>query len=165
MPRKRSANALQKIADKALDMALNNLFSMGGMGATGGMLGGMVIPGILHKGGVAGVHGYGSGRAVSASAFAGARRYHSGGMIGAGEVPAILKRGEIVLPAGAARRGGGSETVNIRLQDDSGRMADIADQRIQTRSGAIVKVSVAQSVKVVKQTMPGLMSNAQSRAG
>ena len=100
---------------------------------------------------------------VPASAFAGAKRYHNGGLVG-GEVPAILKRGEIVLPAGAARKGGGTETVNIRLQDDTGRMADIADRRIQTASGTIVKVSVVQATKTVSRQLPGMMANAQVRS-
>lgn len=159
------ANALQKVADKALDIALNNLFSMGGPGAKGGMLGGMIIPGILHKGGVAGADGYGHGRAMPASVFAGARRYHGGGLVG-GEVPAILKRGEIVIPKNMGRDAGGrGEEVNIRLHDDSGRMAAIADQRIQTASGAIVKVSVVQSAKTVQQQLPGMLANTQTRNG
>jgi hypothetical protein len=156
-------NALQKIADKALDMALDSLFKgMSGAGGGGGFMG-MLLGTAMHTGGVAGVHG--SPRMVPASAFAGAKRYHSGGMIGAGEVPAILKRGEIVLPAGAGKKGGGgTETVHVRLQDDSGRMAEIADRRIQTASGAIVKVSVVQATKTVSRRLPGMMANAQVRS-
>lgn len=105
------ANALQKVADKLLNIALDNLFS-GGFGK-GGLLGGVLIPGILHKGGVAGRDGYGHGRAVSPSVFAGAKRYHRGGIAGLqpGEVPAILQRGEVVLPRSA--RVGGSQTIVI----------------------------------------------------
>lgn len=167
------ANALNKVADKLLDVALNSLFSGGGglfgggLGRRGGLLGGFLIPGILHGGGVAGTDGYGHGRAVSPSVFAGARRYHSGGVAGLkpGEVPAILQRGEIVLPRGAGRGGGRSETVRVVLQDDSGRMADIADQRIQTAAGPIVEVSVQRSLKATQQRMPGLLANAQTRNG
>ena len=94
------ANALGKVADKLLDMALNSLFSGSG---GGGLLGGLIIPGILHSGGVAGKDGYGHGRAVSPSVFTGAKRYHRGGVAGLqpGEVPAILQKGEVVLPRGA----------------------------------------------------------------
>ncbi|WP_104662877.1 phage tail length tape measure family protein [Ensifer adhaerens] len=46
-----------------------------------------------------------------------------------------------------------NDTVTIVLQDDSGRMADIADQRIQTASGTIVKVAVSESGKRVVPTM------------
>lgn len=105
------SNALSKVADKLLDMALDNLFS-GGFGK-GGLLGGFLIPGILHSGGVAGRDGYGHGRAVSPSVFAGARRYHKGGIAGLqpGEVPAILQRGEIVIPRGSKSGASGTSVV------------------------------------------------------
>ena len=162
------SNALDKVADKLLDMALSNLFgrALGGGGGGGrGLLGGFLIPGILHSGGVAGRDGYGHGRAVSPSVFAGAQRYHKGGVAGLrpGEVPAILQRGEVVIPKGKAS-GGGTETIHILLQDDSGRMASIADQRIQTASGPIVQVSVQQSLRATREQMPGMMANAQARS-
>lgn len=102
------AGALGKIGDKLLDMALDGLFGgsggglFGGSGG-GGLLGGKIIPGILHKGGVAGSSGYGHGRSFSPGVFAGAPRYHSGGIAGLkpDEVPAILQKGEVVLPKGA----------------------------------------------------------------
>ncbi len=52
----------------------------------------------LHSGGLAGAAG-GAWRAVDASAWAGAPRYHRGGIAGlqADEVPAVLRRGEEVL--------------------------------------------------------------------
>jgi GH24 family phage-related lysozyme (muramidase) len=119
------ANALDKVADKLLDMALDSFFGIGAKGGGGlfggGLLGGAIIPGILHSGGVAGSDGYGHGRSVSPSAFSGARRYHTGTMsaggpaLRPGEVPAILERGEVVLPRGS-RAGGGSSfapTYNI----------------------------------------------------
>ncbi len=62
-----------------------------------------------------------------------------------------------------ARRGGSTETINVVLQDDSGRMASIADQRIQTASGAIVQVSVQQSVKAAQQNFPTMLADAQAR--
>lgn len=104
-------NALDKIADRLLNMGLDALFSggFGGIGR-GGLLGGSIIPGILHSGGVAGSDGYGHGRSVSPGVFSGAPRMHSGGVAGglrAGEVPAILQRGEMVLPKGFGRSGGG----------------------------------------------------------
>ena len=40
---------------------------------------------------------------------------------------------------------GGREVVEVRLIDDSGRMADIADRRIETAAGDIVRISVDQS--------------------
>lgn len=142
-------NALNRVLDKVIEISLQNMFGgFGGLGGGGGgLLGGMIIPGILHKGGVAGSDGYGHGRAVSPSVFAGAKRYHTGGVAGLqpGEVPAILQRGEVVLPRGAKAGGGSRDEVTIHLQDDSGRMAAIADQRIETKSGTIVNVAVARA--------------------
>lgn len=164
------ANALQKVAGKLLDIAMNNLFGGAGggiFGGKGGLFGGAIIPGILHSGGVAGTDGYGHGRSISPSVFSGAKRYHKGGVAGLqpGEIPAILQRGEVVLPrgAGAMKRGGSTETIRVMLQDDSGRMAQIADQRIQTASGAIVQVSVQQSTRTVQQSLPSMMADAQAR--
>ena len=170
------ANALDRVGDRLLDMALDGLFSSGKKGG-GGFLGSLFSGlfgkgggggllskvGLFHQGGIVGQGG--SSRMVSPLAFAGAQRMHSGGMPGlrADEVPAILQRGEMVLPRGA-KRGGGQETINVVLRDDSGRMADIADQRIQTASGTIVRVSVQQSTKAVDKRMPGLMANAQARS-
>lgn len=97
------ASAIGKIGDKLLDIALDSLFS-GGFGGKGGLLGGLLIPGILHKGGVAGRDGYGHGRAVSPAVFAGAPRYHKGGVAGLrpDEVPAILQKGELIIPRGGS---------------------------------------------------------------
>lgn len=166
------SGVLDKIADKLEDIALEALFPSSGVGGLfsgaagrGGILGGMIIPGILHKGGTAGADGYGHGKAYPASTWSGARRYHSGGVAGLspGEVPAILQRGEVVLPKGT-RGGGSSDVVRVVLQDDSGRMANIADQQIKTHSGTIVQVAVQQSTKTVRKQMPGLMSEAQYRS-
>lgn len=110
------ASALDRLADKLIDDLLSSL--LGGSGGLagfggGGLFGGRIIPGILHGGGTAGVDGYGHGRSVPASAFAGAPRMHSGGVAGLqpGEVPAILQRGEVVLPRGT--RAGGGQTVQV----------------------------------------------------
>lgn len=144
---------------------LAGMFGGGGIFKGGGLLGGAIIPGILHSGGVAGSDGYGHGRAVSPSVFSGAKRYHKGGIAGLqpGEVPAILQRGEVVLPRNAKAGFGRTETINVVLQDDSGRMAQIADQRIQTASGAIVQVSVQQSAKAVQSNFPTMLADAQAR--
>jgi hypothetical protein len=73
-----------------------------GGGGKGGLLGGAIIPGILHSGGTAGKDGYGHGRSVAPAVFNGAPRYHKGGIAGLrpNEVPAILERGERVIPNG-----------------------------------------------------------------
>jgi hypothetical protein len=70
---------------------------------------------LFHDGGVVGSGG--AGRMVSPSTFAGAVRYHEGGIAGLlpGEVPAILQQGETVIPKGQSALGGG-HTFNINIQ-------------------------------------------------
>ncbi|WP_094462844.1 phage tail tape measure C-terminal domain-containing protein [Pannonibacter phragmitetus] len=78
---------------------LANALGGGGGGLLGGLFGGGggLLAGIFHQGGVAG--GPAQQRLVPALAFAGAPRFHDGGLAGlrADEVPAILQRGEMVL--------------------------------------------------------------------
>jgi hypothetical protein len=84
-------------------------------GALGGA--GRIFANVLHAGGVVGAPG--PGRMVSALAFAGAPRLHSGGWAGLrpDEVPAILQRGERVLSRKEAARYGqpDAQTVNITI--------------------------------------------------
>lgn len=83
-------------------------------------LGSGLFAGLFHTGGmVSGSRG--TGRMVSPLVFAGAPRYHSGGMVGLkpDEVPAILQKGEEVLsradPRNAANgaSGGGTRIINV----------------------------------------------------
>lgn len=108
------SDALGRVADRLIDIALNDLFggkgggllSLLGLGGGGGFAASdfaiLANPGLYHSGGVAGSPK--SRRAVPAGIFANAPRYHDGGIAGLrpGEVPAILKRGEIVVPNNAA---------------------------------------------------------------
>lgn len=146
------SNALNKVLDKLIDIGLESLFS-GGLfgGGKGGLLGGFLIPGILHKGGVAGSDGYGHGRAVSPSAFTGAKRYHKGGIAGLqpGEVPAILQRGEVVLPRGT--KAGGSQAVHITV----GVSAD--------NNGNLMPFVESVSDSQVKKAAPGIVNAANQR--
>ena len=83
------------------------LFGGGGGAAAASGIGSVWVD-IMHGGGLAGAGG-GRSRNVSASAFFNAPRYHNGGFA-ADEVPAILKRGELVLTEDqqkAAARGNG----------------------------------------------------------
>jgi len=74
-------------------------YLLGDMGKTG-VVGGVIGAGInalgFHDGGIVGSGGQSFTRPVPASLFAGARRYHTGGIAG-DEVPAILQKGEMVL--------------------------------------------------------------------
>lgn len=131
----------------------------GSNGASGGLLGGSIIPGILHSGGVAGSAGYGHGRAVSPAMFAGAPRYHSGGVAGLrpGEIPAILQRGEVVIPKlggrAAAVSGPASVTQNINVVGATG------NQEVRQ----MVAAGVAQGNAQIRREVPGLVENHNKR--
>ncbi|MBY3263876.1 phage tail tape-measure protein [Rhizobium laguerreae] len=155
------ANALNKVVDKLIDVGLNALFSGGGLGGLlggggggkGGLLGGFLIPGILHSGGVAGSDGYGHGRAVSPKAFAGAKRYHTGGVAGLmpGEVPAILQRGEVVLPRGTKMGSGGKTDIQVGVSvDDTGGLRafvkSVSNDTVAAASPRIVNAANQQVV-------------------
>lgn len=79
---------------------------------------------VLHDGGIVG--GNGPRRAVPAEVFLDAPRYHSGGMAGGmkfanDEVPAILRRGEVVLTErqqqAVSSRGSINQTVIVKTED------------------------------------------------
>lgn len=119
-------NALGKIADKLMQMAADNLWKSAFGGASGSFLGGLgslfgfgggagvgsvgvvgaagstVVPTFFHGGGVVGYGGYRRG-AFPVSMFRDAPRFHDGSL-GVGlrpdEIPAILQRGERVIPRG-----------------------------------------------------------------
>lgn len=57
---------------------------------------------------------------ILASTWAGAQRFHNGGMPGLspGEVPAILRRGEVVIPEGGMR-GAGGVSVSVPISIDA----------------------------------------------
>lgn len=97
-----AADFLRQIAQMIIQQLILNAISgmLGGGGAGGGV--GATIAGpinalVRHDGG--GTSG-GPYRSVPLSAFAGARRYHVGGVAGfaPGEIPAILREGEVVDP-------------------------------------------------------------------
>jgi len=160
------ANALDKIASKLLDMALNNLFenAFRGVGGGGGLLGGLIIPGILHSGGVAGKDGYGHGRAVSPSVFVGAKRYHRGGVAGLqpGEVPAILQKGEVVLPRGA-QVGAQPQQIEVSVSgvfvDDRG----VIKGQIMQMGVQAAQAGASIAVRQVHQGLPSMIADAQAR--
>lgn len=83
----------------------------------------------LHNGGIAGQGG--SSRYLrDMSMFANAPRYHNGGVAGLkpNEVPAVLLKGERVLPRGAEV---GSPVVNLNVYNESGNQID-AQQNVRT---------------------------------
>jgi phage-related minor tail protein len=96
--------------------------ALGGGGLFGASLTGDPVFGTMHTGGI--VNGNGVKRSVNPMVFAGARRYHNGGLV-SGEVPAILRRNEEVLTESDPRHannGGGGMSININVNGARGNM-------------------------------------------
>jgi hypothetical protein len=152
------SNALNKVADKLLDMAVNSIFDTKS-GSAGG--GGGIFSSLL--GGIGKLFGFSSGTANT-----GGKRGQPAGVVHGQEAVIPLPAGGKVpvqiaspsVPSGKSSR----DVVAINLTDDSGRMSAIADQRIQTASGTIVQVSVTQSYKQVKSNMASLITDTQQRS-
>lgn len=168
------ANALDRVSDKLLDMAVEGLVdaALGGLtgrGGSGGNLGAgfMELFGFA-KGGIA-AHGRpvalprfaGGGVAKSASIFGEAGPEAAVPLPDGRRIPVDLRVPNIPTAAAAKTT---REVITINLQTDTGLIADIADQRVQTAAGTIVQVAVQQSTKTVKAAMPGMMSEAQKRS-
>lgn len=161
------SNALNRVLDKVIDIGLQSLFSGGlfGGGGGGGLFGGAIIPGILHKGGVAGSDGYGHGRAVSPSTFAGAKRYHTGGVAGLqpGEVPAILQRGEVVLPRGTKSSGQQNVHVTVGVSaDNNGNLLPFVESVSQ---GTVQKAAPSIVQAANQNVVPTVARHQASKAG
>lgn len=116
-----AADFLIQIAQMIIQQAIFNALQ----GAFGGTrLGGLI--GLGHTGGIVGSKRVGSGnstRRVSPAMFAGAPRYHEGGIVGLrpGEVPIIAKEGEAMLteddpyhPKNRARFGTGGGVTEVK---------------------------------------------------
>lgn len=105
---------LAGIFNSLADSFFNSFKAVGGGGGDAGSLlsAGAQLFGLFHTGGVVGQSM--SMRAASPGVFAGAPRYHRGGLAG-DEVPAILQRGEEVLTARDPRhvRNGGGRSVQV----------------------------------------------------
>ena len=138
-----AADFLTQIAQMIAQQAILNALGAGagtsnGSG-TGGFLSGMINGLFRHDGGLVGSGG--GWRPVNPAVFAGAARYHSGGLAGLrpDEVPAILQRNEEVLTEDDPRHrnngglaGRGSVTVrNVNVIDPG----DMVAQGLETESG------------------------------
>lgn len=161
------AGSLDRLAQRLMDLALDNAFSAilgggGGTNALSGLLGGGLKPGgsanvpTFHTGGVVGVNDNNPRRLISTSAFAGAPRYHGGGIAGLrpGEVPAILQRGEVVLPVGAGIAGGG---INISMP------LTIDARGAYPESIAEIKQAIAQQAADLPRQVVRVVRQAQDR--
>lgn len=175
------ANVLTKIADRIQDQLVDALFDLNG--ASSGGKGGGGILGNLFSGlfslfsakgdsfGAGGVHAFAKGGTFTNKVVTTPKtfRFANGtGLMGEAGPEAILPLSRAsdgrlgVVAQGGAVGKGSNDVVNVVLQDDSGRMSAIADQRIETASGTIVKVSVAQSNR---QVLPIVNSYQQNKAG
>lgn len=88
--------------------------------------------GVRHSGGIVGTRG-GRTRRVSTDLFAGAPRYHSGGLVGlrSDEYPSILQRGEEVLAADSPRNilNGGAGVGGAAAKSERGLRIVMVDDR------------------------------------
>ena len=127
-------NSFAKMAaDMAARAAMTGIMDivMGGRGGSmitaGGSAAGGGNPYFLHGGGIAGVHG--TRKPVPFGTFANAPRFH----LGSDEVPAILQRGERVIP-----KGGGAGSFDVHIHNEGSEKMEISsvesymvsDQRI-----------------------------------
>lgn len=123
------ANLLIQLGQAIIQMTLLKMIASTTIGAN--ILG--FLGGIMHSGGIVGRTGQGDGsRMVSPAVFAGAARYHTGGVVGlkSGEVPIIAMKEEEVITRDDPRhvlnggtqqqQGSGSPNVKIVNTFDSG---------------------------------------------
>ena len=165
----------------ALDRLLNTLVeavaqaALLGKGPLAGLFGGAGSGGLL--GGLFGLFGFATGGVARNGRPQPLKTFANGGVSKTAAIFGETGRAEAAVPLPDGRRipvdlrapalpqrgNGSTDVVRVMLQDDSGRMADIADQQIRTRSGTIVQVAVQQSTKAVRGQMPGFISEAQAR--
>ncbi|MGO9983366.1 MAG: phage tail tape measure C-terminal domain-containing protein, partial [Rhodomicrobium sp.] len=111
---------------------------------------------LFHEGGVVGVDGV--ERMVSSAVFAGAARYHEGGIAGLApdEVPAILQQGETVIPKGGSA-GGHSFNFSIDARGAEIGVETKINQALARATPQIVKHAVA-AVEATANKRPGYLS-------
>jgi len=123
-------------------LILNAISQFLSPGATYNASGGYYEGKVVHSGGVIGDAGMASAT-FPAALFAGAPRLHNG--LAGDEFPAILQRGETVIPRGGSA-GGGGVAVNVNMSSGEGGTSD-EDKRVAKRLGrelpAFVKEIIA----------------------
>lgn len=159
------ASAMARLGDRLLDSGLDRAFDLLSGGLSGGLsgarrsrglLGGAIIPGILHGGGLAGGAGYGHGRSLPAGVWSGAPRYHGGGVAGLkpDEVPAVLLRGERVSRRGDTAGGG----LVVPVTQHFTISGTVSDRDVQE----MVAQGQAGTVAAVKAAFPGMVARYQA---
>lgn len=143
------SNALNRLADKLLDMALDSAINM-------------FLANLFPGGG-----GIGS---IIGSIFGGARA--AGGQVQAGKSYTVGERGVerfvpnqngMIIPNNALSSGEQKIMLTLDVKTDPGVMVEIADQRISKSAPGIVQVSVQQSQRVTRDALPGMIQEAQAR--
>jgi len=147
-------------------------------GPLGGILSGIAgfFSALFHTGGIVGETGR-TGRMVSAGLFAGAPRFHTGGLV-AGEVPIIARKGEAVFTPEqmtnadrliqAAQTGGPAVTQSVTVNVAGGSTGDREqDKALAERIGASVKEQLRAMMgnELRQQMRPGGMLNNMSYGG
>ena len=135
---------------RQLEQGLSDEFGGGGSGGGGGFFSGIgdFFSNLFHDGGIVGSSGH-PRRRVSPALFLGAPRLHDGLM--PNEFPAILERGEAVIPRdvmegiGGAGAAAGDIIMNINI-DASGNGDDV-----EPRIEAAVRRAVDLSIPAVKE--------------
>lgn len=154
-------NMLDRIVDGLINMALQSLFSKNALGGVLGSLFGGTTGVTAHGGGTIGLSGRRDGRRFSPLLWAGAPRYHSGGIVGLrpGEMPIIAQRGEIVIPKGMARTTSGGmvdqSTVNQqnRISVDMGSGFVAGSPSDAKKVGQNIQLLI--QAELIKQSRPG----------
>lgn len=147
-------------------------------GPLGGILSGIAsfFSALFHTGGIVGETAR-PGRMVSAGLFAGAPRFHTGGLV-AGEVPIIARKGEAVFTPEqmtnadrliqAAQDGGPAVTQSVTVNVAGGSTGDREqDKALAERIGASVKEQLRAMMgnELRQQMRPGGMLNNMSYGG
>jgi hypothetical protein len=125
-------NTMNRFATQGMSW-LGGLFGGGGTVPAGDINPGMAN--VAHAGGLMG-HDAFPQRSVGAGLFAGAPRLHGG--LRAGEFPAILERGEQVVP-----RGGSPTRFELHVHDYSGRGLDVESGEIRRENDRLVMEVIA----------------------
>lgn len=158
---------LSEIMQTMLQLALINPFKnalFGGNAATLGDVGG-ILGEIFHSGGIVG--GPAATRMVNPLVFAGAPRMHSGGIAG-DEVPAILRRGEEVLPANHPRHrnnAGGDVNVTIPVSITNNAPVQVRTRQSQAPGGGRQLEILVDELNARNIGSPGTASNKAIRTG
>ncbi|MEN6439773.1 MAG: hypothetical protein ABFD97_14455 [Syntrophobacter sp.] len=108
------SSALSKITSYGMKSLLGDLFDSSLIQGGGSSPG--ILSGLFHSGGVVGAGG--AFRIMPTFSFAGAPRLHSG--LGLDEFPAILQRGEMVIPKGKwTNAAAAHQSVNVEVKIDN----------------------------------------------